>query len=263
MNNKICSLDDKLSIIEQNKIYEDLEEFQKLVLDGMSKINNFPFVFTGGTALTKVYLDNHRRSYDLDYFGNFKIYKNFQKDVTNVFKDIDVKIEDFRSDTDQEGTRFDKYIVSKTINNSLVTMKVEFVEDCFNGLFKPSYNNGWITDSLEAIYFRKIYALLSRDFNRIKDLIDLYYLHEIQSFEEYYSTKFLSKFKEYFIQKGHINLEFNSKELIDSINSFLKYIFTHENEVNALLHSYDSRLNYMEIHERFSGFYNKLSYNEE
>ena len=82
----------KLEAENHNLVYSDLQIFQNKVLEIFYKCD-FDFSFTGGTALSLKYLRNHRKSYDLDFFGKFPINESniFEIFEANL-KEIDIEI---------------------------------------------------------------------------------------------------------------------------------------------------------------------------
>lgn len=142
-----------------NSYYNDtLYPLQDKVLKLIDNLDT-PFYLTGGTALSRCYL-NHRYSDDLDFFDNNN--PNFLKLVDSILinlnKEFKVKVI-IRS----------KSYVSLMIDGIL---KVDFVNDV-------SYRYGKLkkkiiyskVDNLENILSNKLSALISRD--EAKDVVDI------------------------------------------------------------------------------------------
>jgi hypothetical protein len=151
----------------QDEILSALSEF--------AKKNDFPFVLTGGTALVRFLLkSSYRVSYDLDFFSVRNISdKEVQEVISFLSQRFDVR---FKGVLGIEEIPIFKYeIVSRNIG-----IKLDFVQDPFAGIFVPQFLEGTnlMLDSVFAIYFRKLYAVLSASLqgiaiDRIKDILDL------------------------------------------------------------------------------------------
>ncbi len=161
---------------------------QELVLERINEVagrREFPFLFTGGTALARFLLDEHRVSYDVDFFCKKGSIRGIELgDVKEALEDLGrVKVQRFErereEDTTVEMVRFTLEPPVRFYDGSALQLKVEFVEDELAGLFEGSkmelYPNLEI-DSLEGIYARKVVATLSRKTERVRDYIDLYFL---------------------------------------------------------------------------------------
>lgn len=245
----------KLLIKNQNLVYEELQIFQHKVLDIFKQLD-FTFVFTGGTALSLIYLNNHRRSYDMDFFGTFS------SNQDDIFADFEAKLLDSNihiiSKTNITGElKMLKYIVACRINSEEVLMKIEFVEDDFYSILYQ--NRIEKIDHLESIYFRKIYTLTSFNNERIKDLIDLYYLNnhlDILSF-------FNNYFKKSFETLTNNSMTFNNQIICNSINAWLRYIFHEETRIKEELETYGSSTEIEEISAHIREFCTNLCYNKQ
>lgn len=156
---------------------------QDKILAAFSKMKSFPFVLSGGTALSRFYF-HHRFSEDLDFF-----FKGF----TYSFAFVDLVINALRKEaflcdlvgrTDEPGRlKFAGYVITQ----DKVSVKVDFLEDPFSGMWLPVHrksDSGLVfeVDHPDQIYYRKFYSLLeqwhhTKKIRREKDLIDLYFLH--------------------------------------------------------------------------------------
>lgn len=165
---------------KQQIIYQE----QDKILTKFAQTSSFPFILSGGTALSRFYL-HHRYSEDLDFFCE-------QTELS--FPAVEAQINRLRKSgllcelvgrTDQPGLlKIASYTVKLT-----KPIKVDFLEDPFSGMWRPVLKKNEMgvafrVDALDLIYYRKFYALLEQTAKtggtivRIKDLVDLYYLHQ-------------------------------------------------------------------------------------
>lgn len=245
----------KLEAENHNLVYSDLQIFQNKVLEIFYKCD-FDFSFTGGTALSLKYLRNHRKSYDLDFFGKFPINESniFEIFEANL-KEIDIEIIEIKDI--YIGLKMKRYIVRCNINNNFILMKIEFVDDYFHEiLFKNSINK---IDSLESIYFRKIYTLTTFNSERLKDLIDLYHLNYTKSIIDFFNEDFIRLYQE-LIDKDYV---FDNKVICKTLNNWLRHIKYNEHIVKNELEKYGSTINIKELDKLFSLFCTKLCYTKE
>lgn len=141
----------------QNKLYPLQDKVMKI----MGELEN-PFYLTGGTALSRYYL-NHRYSEDLDFFvnrdDNFKDHADmFIDELTKYYSlSIDIKTRDF--------VRFN-------IKESDVLLKIELINDV-KYHFGHFINKICRIDNVENILSNKISAI-SR--NVPKDFADILYI---------------------------------------------------------------------------------------
>lgn len=163
---------------KQKLIYQE----QDRILLALKKIRPFPYVLSGGTALSRFYF-HHRFSEDLDFFCeeiNFS-FEKIEKVATLLRK---------QGITCELAIRSDLPGHLKAVAYSMgdgIQIKVDFLEDPFTGMWNPIKNKtdtGVVCriDTLDQIYYRKIFSLMeqwhkSRKIRRIKDLVDLYALH--------------------------------------------------------------------------------------
>lgn len=157
---------------------------QNAILDIFYGLPEFPFTLSGGTALARYYL-HHRESEDLDFFC-----KNIDLDFEYVHKTVNrnLRLNGFIC---EETERVDKqgqikYIIFIITSPKGESIKVDFLEDPFSGMWEPQARGDYTShpvyvDSIELIYYRKLYAvtygkhLIS---DRIKDVVDLYFLNK-------------------------------------------------------------------------------------
>ncbi len=143
--------------------------------------SSFPFVLSGGTALARFYFQ-HRVSEDLDFF-----FEGFDFEIDIVEKTVNALrrkglICKQTGVTDRPGLlKAVSYLFSMERE-----LKVDFLEDPFSGMWTPvkkkiAQDVEISVDHIEQIYYRKLYAVIhagkSSRSQRVKDLVDLYYLH--------------------------------------------------------------------------------------
>lgn len=162
---------------DTKKVYQE----QDRILVELKKERPFPYVLSGGTALSRFYL-HHRFSEDLDFFD---------ERLTFSFQRIEAVIGHLRRrglvcELIGRTDRPDRLKAASYIIGSC-PIKVDFIEDPFSGMWDPvsRKSDSGITfriDALDQIYYRKFFSLLeqwhhSREVARTKDLLDLYCLH--------------------------------------------------------------------------------------
>ena len=140
---------------------------QQIILDQISK-NEFVrshFYFTGGTALSAVYLQ-HRYSDDLDFFSESK----FDNQTILTLMEGWGKENNFSLQA-----RFAEvvYIFNLAFKNKR-KLKVDFGYYPYKRLRKGQIINGVAVDSLLDIATNKLLTVTSR--SDVKDFVDLYYL---------------------------------------------------------------------------------------
>ena len=172
-----------------------LYHVQDLVLNTLNKIKKFPFVLSGGTALSRFYF-HHRFSEDLDFF--FEGYDYSFSKVSQVISFLRKSgfVCEVIGRSDQAGQmKVDSYAItssqSKTCRSETcrleTPLKIDFLEDPFSGMWpvqkkKTESGVSFKVDHLDQIYYRKIYSILvqwysEKKIQRVKDLVDLYELH--------------------------------------------------------------------------------------
>lgn len=185
---------------------EKLYRLQDEVLSALSEFAgsyNFPFVLTGGTALVRFLLKNHYRvSYDLDFFSTtcFSV-----KELTEIVKEIaDFLSKRFHFEIKEPVGTPEIPIIKCEISSESCGFKIDFVGDnFFSGIFQPvKFLVNLYIEPLEAIYFRKVYSLLSSSVqgiavDRIKDTLDLIQLdRNVKPFTNYVIEDFCAIWKQ-------------------------------------------------------------------
>jgi len=166
---------------------EELYKLQNEVLSALSEFageHDFPFVLTGGTALVRFLLRKHYRiSCDLDFFSNrFNVFENWNKKELEFFLLQKFEVVTFLN-LSSSTLKMWRGVIG--YENALVD--VDFVDDQFSGIFEtvtlrefPNLN----IETIEAIYFRKLFAVITgikneKVVDRIKDVVDLIQLDGI------------------------------------------------------------------------------------
>lgn len=167
-----------------SSLHKKIYETQDIILKAFSQLKSFPFVLSGGTALSRFYF-HHRFSEDLDFFCE-EIDFSFGKveAIVNFLRNKVFQCE-FAGKTDLPGRL---KIASYSICKDQTAIKVDFLEDPFSGMWLPverQTESGALfkVDALDQLYYRKFFSLLEQwhrigKIQRIKDLIDLYVLHK-------------------------------------------------------------------------------------
>lgn len=125
------------------------------------------FYFTGGTALSAIYL-HHRYSEDLDFFTE-KIINT--ESIFTFFRQLE-KQHDFTFTSEFQEV---VYIFLLRFNNKK-TLKVDFGYYPYKQIETSRELNGIKTDSLIDIAVNKLFTITQR--NTVKDFVDLYFLLE-------------------------------------------------------------------------------------
>lgn len=166
----------------QKKIYQE----QDVILSALKRIRPFPYILSGGTALSRFY-SHHRFSEDLDFFC---------EEMTFSFEKIEGIVQKLRKTgmicevigkSDQPGRLMAvSYVICPPSYRHPI--KIDFLEDPFSGMWKPESRStesglSFRIDAIDQIYYRKFFSLLEQwhrthGINRIKDLIDIYALHQ-------------------------------------------------------------------------------------
>ena len=162
----------------EGKVYREQDE----ILVVLKRKKDFPYVLSGGTALSRFYF-HHRFSEDLDFFCERATY-SFEKieEIVNYLRKAGFRCELVaRSDLPRR-LKAATYTVS-----SHDPIKVDFLEDPFSGMWDPVQRKtesglSFRVDALDQIYYRKLFSLLeqwhrTREITRTKDLVDVYSLH--------------------------------------------------------------------------------------
>ncbi len=173
----------------QDEILSALSEF--------AKKNDFPFVLTGGTALVRFLLkSSYRVSYDLDFFSDrLNVFESWNYESLIEF--LKGRFPVVLAKMSKEGTQM--LFVEVGSKNSIV--RIDFVEDVFSGIFDSEEFS--LTplriEPINAIYFRKIYTVVTSSLirpekliERVKDIVDLIYLDQkVKPFSGYLLEEFL------------------------------------------------------------------------
>lgn len=124
-----------------------------------------PFYFTGGTALSAVYL-HHRESEDLDFFSE----TDFENEpILEIVKNIASSLNISYRFT----IRYRSRIVELVKKDNLL-IKIDFVYHPYKRLEKGPVIKGFPVDSLLDIAANKLLTVNQR--NEVKDFVDLYFL---------------------------------------------------------------------------------------
>jgi predicted nucleotidyltransferase component of viral defense system len=153
------------------KDYNSLYQLQNRVLEKINGLS-FPFYLTGGTALSRFYL-NHRNSEDLDFFVNND--SNFQKyiSVVNQLLQSNFNIDKNKVLITEEFARF-------IIEANETFMKIEFVNDVAYRASNANESNLGLIDCPLNILSNKLTALIGRD--EPKDVFDIVHISLNYSF---------------------------------------------------------------------------------
>ena len=130
------------------------------------------FYFTGGTALSEVYLQ-HRESVDLDFFTE-QIY-----DAQNIFSKLEQWAQELQYSIK---TRYIEPTNIYFLNfNNGEELKVDFAYYPYKHLDKPTfYNDRLKVDSRLDIAANKLLTIMQR--TEVKDFVDMYYLLQEYTF---------------------------------------------------------------------------------
>lgn len=162
----------------QKKVYDAQDE----ILSALKKHARFPFVLSGGTALSRFYF-HHRFSEDLDFF-----FTGYEFSFETIIETVNALRKsglffDLVGKTDQPG----RLKIAAYVASSPPHVKIDFLEDHLSGMWpseKRTSESGLVfeVDSPDQIYYRKLYSILEQKHRlekvmREKDLVDLYILH--------------------------------------------------------------------------------------
>lgn len=140
---------------------------QKFIFDKFVKNPSLvkQFYFTGGTALSVVYL-HHRESEDLDFFSEIDLEN---EEIFNFIEAI-AKSKNFEIRfTSRERTK-----IFELLKNKKVEIKVDFAYYPYKRLKKGIKIGTVMVDSLRDIAINKLHTITSR--TEVKDFVDLYFL---------------------------------------------------------------------------------------
>ena len=140
---------------------------QKIILDAVGQ-NDFlrsHFYFTGGTALSTVYLQ-HRHSDDIDLFSQ----KNFDNQIILTLMEEWSKQYSFSFNS-----RFVEVVfIFNLIFADKEILKVDFAYYPYRQIEEPKMIDNILVDSLTDIAVNKLFTIQQR--TEIKDFVDLYFL---------------------------------------------------------------------------------------
>jgi predicted nucleotidyltransferase component of viral defense system len=163
------------------KLKQDSEKLtftplQQYIFDEFSKNNKLikKFYFTGGTALSAVYL-HHRASEDLDFFS---VETFDDKDI----EEIEIFINKIATNKNLN-VRFTSREVVKVfelLKKDVVEIKVDFAYYPYKRLNEGKSINSVQIDSKQDIATNKLHTITSR--TQVKDFVDLYFLLKEFSF---------------------------------------------------------------------------------
>ena len=123
------------------------------------------FYFTGGTALSAVYL-HHRESEDLDFFSE----TDFDNEpILEIIKNIASSLSTTYRFTIRHHSR-----IIELVQKDKLLIKIDFVYHPYKRLEKGPAIKGFPVDSLLDIAANKLLTVNQR--NEIKDFVDLYFL---------------------------------------------------------------------------------------
>jgi len=227
---------------EIGKLYELQDRILMSLSDFVAAGNKFPFFLTGGTALVRFHFKSaYRVSYDLDFFSTENVTKEDVKRVASFLSDrfnISLKAEDVEEE-----------IFVYEVKEGELSVKVDFVRDPFLQVFEPEELEGTslLIDSMRAIYFRKVYALIDlyvheRPVDRIKDVLDLMELSK--SFMPL--SDFVGEFVEIWRQNFETKIQFGL--VVGALRDIFLALPYHKQEIeSALKKIYYSSISYEEI----------------
>lgn len=143
-------------------------KLQRTIFDEFSKNKQLSnkFYFTGGTALSAIYL-HHRESEDLDFFSESDFANNeyIEDFITKIAKDKNSQVRF----TPKERTR-----IYELVKKGKVQIKVDFAYYPYKRLKKGIQVNGVDVDNIRDIATNKLHTITSR--TEVKDFVDLYFL---------------------------------------------------------------------------------------
>lgn len=144
---------------------EIINKLQKEILKLFSKSQlRKKFYWTGGTALSFIYL-KHRRSDDLDFFTNNEF---FLKDIEPFIKEIERELKPKKLDIKKIDGRYEILITNKNF------CKIDFNYYPYPRIANSKIYKNITVDSIKDIAANKTLSLFDR--NEPKDLFDLYFI---------------------------------------------------------------------------------------
>ena len=140
---------------------------QKTLFDAITQHPDLPktFYFTGGTALSAVYL-HHRESEDLDFFSE----KDFDdKIISDIINGISSQMH-----IPYRFTKIYRSRIFEFVKKDELIIKIDFVHQPYKRLEKGPTIKEFPIDSLLDIAANKLLTVNQR--NEVKDFVDLYFL---------------------------------------------------------------------------------------
>jgi hypothetical protein len=151
--------------------------------------NNIQFVFSGSTPLARAFY-SHRYSFDLQFFSekgilDKEILENIKKEIETNF--LVLKTENGIKYRFPETTEFfDITVAYKEDNEGENPVKVQFLQDLFNGIFETiKLDFGIKMEEMNGIYFRKLVDFFNEPGN-VEHIVDIIVMDEEYSVEDFY-----------------------------------------------------------------------------
>jgi hypothetical protein len=151
--------------------------------------NNIQFVFSGSTPLARAFY-SHRYSFDLQFFSekgilDKEILENIKKEIETNF--LVLKTENGIKYRFPEITEFfDITVAYKEDNEGENPVKVQFLQDLFNGIFETiKLDFGIKMEEMNGIYFRKLVDFFNEPGN-VEHIVDIIVMDEEYSVEDFY-----------------------------------------------------------------------------
>lgn len=163
--------------MKQNPKELTFTPIQKLIFDEFIKNLGLAksFYFTGGTALSAVYL-HHRESEDLDFFSQDEFNSDkVDRFIENISKRLKIKPILLQ----RERTKIYRFMRDKKL-----IIKVDFAYYPYKRIKRGINIEGALVDSIQDIATNKLHTITSR--TEVKDFVDLYFLLKKFSFWDLY-----------------------------------------------------------------------------
>jgi hypothetical protein len=130
------------------QLYKLQEKIWRHIFDHEDQLGISNTLLCGGTALARFYL-NHRVSYDLDFF----VPSAFNpEELRSQLKKIGLELQDAHL---EGGGQYCKQLKG-IIRYGQQAVKVDFIEDIYEGMFDTVTKEGARTESIDGLYHRKI-----------------------------------------------------------------------------------------------------------
>lgn len=190
--------------------YKELYKLQDKFLKELYRVDS-PFYLTGGTALSRFYLE-HRWSDDLDFFVNND--REFSKHIKNIIQNV-LPLFNCNSDTILITDDFFRtFVFEKNLS-----LKIEFVNDVAHYVGSNNFLKEYRIDNLKNILCNKLTAIVGRD--EPKDIFDLLFL----------SLNFDYHWKDVFIEAKEKAM-INEIDIIERLTTFPIHLIEHVNWKN-------------------------------